>query len=75
MAKSAPSAAPAVPLDPPVDADAAVDEVELLAASILRAERRLRLLEELAEIGMDYDPRPGPEDALRVAAPGTHARP
>jgi hypothetical protein len=44
--------ASADPLDPPDDDPPAVDEVGRLARSVARAERRLRVLEEIGEIGM-----------------------
>ncbi|HLZ82750.1 MAG TPA: hypothetical protein VKQ54_04230 [Caulobacteraceae bacterium] len=52
MPKIAPIAAPAPPPDPPADDPSAVVDAERLAAAVARAERRLRVLEEIAEIGM-----------------------
>jgi hypothetical protein len=53
MSKSASNAASAPQPDPPPDDPPAVDEADRLAASVLYAERRMRMLEELASIGMD----------------------
>jgi hypothetical protein len=51
MSKRTPIAAPAPQPDPPADAPAAVDEADLLPASVARIEHGLRL-DELAEIAM-----------------------
>jgi len=53
MAKNASIAASAALLDPPADEPLAVDEADLLAAAVLRAERRLRMLQMLSDIGLD----------------------
>ena len=52
MSKSASLDAPAPLPDPPADDPRAVAESDRLAASVARAESRLRVLEEIREIGM-----------------------
>src|ERR1700677_878615 len=52
MAKHALIAASAAPLDPPADQRPPVDEAAHLAAAVARAGRRLRVLEEIGDIGM-----------------------
>jgi hypothetical protein len=52
MSKSARIPAPAPTLDPTVADPPVVDEATRLAASVARAESRLRVLEEIREIGM-----------------------
>jgi hypothetical protein len=52
MSKIAPMATPAPQPDPPADDPSTVAEAARLAAAVARAERRLRVLEEIAEIGM-----------------------
>ena len=52
MSKSAAFAALAPQPDPPPADAPAVDEADLLAASVARVEHRLRLLDELAEMAM-----------------------
>src|SRR5271169_453944 len=68
MTKDAPIAAPP---EPPADERPAVDEADHLAAAVLRAERRLRLLQELTDIGMDLtrslQKRAAAVDALPIA--------
>jgi hypothetical protein len=52
MSKSAKKAAPAPRPDPPADDPPAVDEADRHARSVARAERRLRVLAEIGDIGM-----------------------
>src|SRR5580704_10523275 len=52
MSRSDLTTAPALQPDPPAADTPAVDEAELLAASVARVEHRLRLLDELAEMAM-----------------------
>ena len=74
MSKSARIAAPAPQPDPPADAPAAVDEADLLAASVARVEHRLRLLDELAEMAMKMARRVTEEAAKATdAAASTYA--
>jgi len=53
MSRSAHIALPAPQPDPTAEDPPAVDEAELLAASVARAEHRLRLLDEMAEMVME----------------------
>ena len=74
MSRSAPIAAPAPQPDPSADASAAVDEADLLAASVARVEHRLRLLDELAEMAMKMARRVTEEAAKAAdAAASTYA--
>src|ERR1700757_1184132 len=74
MSRPAPIAAPAPQPDPPADAPAAVDEADLLAASVARVEHRLRLLDELAEMAMKMARRVTEEAAKAAdAAASTYA--
>ena len=74
MSKSAHTPAPAPQPDRPADAPAAVDEADLLAASVARVEHRLRLLDELAEMAMKMARRVTEEAAKAAdAAASTYA--
>jgi hypothetical protein len=74
MSKSAHTTAPAPPPAPSVEAPAAGDEADLLAASVARVERRLRLLDELAEMAMKMARRVTEEAAKATdAAASTYA--
>ncbi len=74
MSKSAHTTAPAPPPAPSADAPAAGDEADLLAASVARVERRLRLLDELAEMAMKMARRVTEEAAKATdAAASTYA--
>ncbi len=53
MAKDASIAAPAALPDPPAGERTVSDEADHLAAAALRAERRLRMLQALSDIGLD----------------------
>ena len=82
MVKSTRTPAPAPQPDPTVAGPAAVEEADLLAASVARVEHRLRLLDELAEMatklardvteqGLAAKPPP----PTRPCAPCTRANP
>ncbi len=74
MSKSAPTTAPALQSDPPAEDSPAVDEAELLAASVARVEHRRRLLDELAEMAMKMARRVTEEAAKATdAAASTYA--
>jgi hypothetical protein len=64
--------APAPQPDPPVEDPPAVDEADLLAASVARVERRLRMLDDLAEMAMKLASRVT-ERALAQDAASTKA--
>jgi hypothetical protein len=66
MSKSDPICAPAPPSDPPADDPPAADAIDRQAQSVARAERRLRVLEEIGDIGMRLMRKL--EDAPAVAA-------
>jgi hypothetical protein len=74
MAKNASIAAPAAPSDPPANERPAVDDADRLAAAVLHAERRLRLLQELTDIGMDMTRRLQKRVAAVDALPITEAK-
>jgi hypothetical protein len=71
MSRSASNAASAQLPDPPAEDSPAVDEGDRLAASVVRAERRLAMLGRLAELGMQLA-----EELVGRAVPGAdHAEP
>ena len=74
MSKSAHTPAPAPQSDPSADAPAAIDEADHLAASVARVERRLRMLDDLAEMAMKLASRVT-ERALAEDAASTKAEP
>ena len=57
MSRSDLTTAPALQPDPPPADPSAVDEADLLAASVARVEHRLRLLDELAEMAIKLSRR------------------
>src|ERR1700674_1240290 len=67
-----PVSAPAPQADPPAADPSAADEADLLAASVARVERRLRMLDDLAEMAMKLASRVT-ERALAEDAASTKA--
>jgi len=72
MSKSTRIAAPAPQPDPPFADPAAAEEADLLAAAVARVERRLRMLDDLAEMAMKLSSRVT-ERALAQDAPSAKA--
>src|SRR5271165_6806728 len=71
MSSSARIADPASQPEPTADEPAALDEAELLAASIARVERRLAMLDQLAEMAMKMASRVSERALAEVATPAT----